>query len=272
MKKLWGTLPAILLTCLLLAGCASSGNPANGTGPNKDAALAGKKEIIVSAAASLKSVLTEIEKQYEAKNPGINLTLNPASSGTLQQQIEHGAPVDLFISAGKKQMDALANGKLLAEGTRVNLLGNDLVLIVGKDNQNIASFQDLTKADKISIGTPASVPAGTYAQETLVNMKLWDRLNKSQVEIVEGKDVTQVLTYVESGNVDAGIVYKSDAQGSTKVKVVATAPADSHSPIVYPAAVISGTKNLAEAKAFLNYLSSEDAAAVFAKYGFKPYK
>ncbi|MCG1024779.1 molybdate ABC transporter substrate-binding protein [Dehalobacter sp.] len=262
MKKMGGILIAVLVSCLVLVGCSSSGSSANRTEQKETVPV----EILVSAAASLKDAMTEIETQYEGKNAGINLTINYGSSGSLQQQIEQGAPTDLFISAGKKQMDALEKGNLLAEGTRIDLLGNDLVLIAGKDKKNITSFQDLAKAGKISIGTPDSVPAGKYAQEALTSMKLWDTL---QAKLVLAKDVTQVLTYVESGNVDAGIVYQSDAQGSDKVKVVAVAPADSHSTIVYPAAVIAGTKNLTEVKDFLSYLSSGDAQQIFGKYGFK---
>lgn len=163
-------------------------------------------------------------------------------------------------------MDALEKGNFLAEGTRIDLLGNDLVLIAGKDNKGFTSFQDLAKAGKISIGTPDSVPAGKYAQEALTSMKLWGTL---QAKLVLAKDVTQVLTYVESGNVDAGIVYQSDAQGSDKVKVIAIAPTDSHSTIVYPASVIANTKNLTEAKDFLSYLSGDNAQQIFVKYGFK---
>ncbi|NBJ14260.1 MAG: molybdate ABC transporter substrate-binding protein [Dehalobacter sp. 4CP] len=265
MKKMSGILIMLLVACLVLVGCSSSGSSANGI-EQKGTVPVEKKEILVSAAASLKDAMTEIETQYEAKNAGINLAINYGSSGSLQQQIEQGAPTDLFISAGKKQMDALEKGNLLAEGTRIDLLGNDLVLIAGKDNKDITSFQDLAKADKISIGTPDSVPAGKYAQEALTSMKLWGTL---QAKLVLAKDVTQVLTYVESGNVDAGIVYQSDAQGSDKVKVVTVAPADSHSAIVYPAAVIASTKNLTEVKDFLSYLSSDDAQQIFVKYGFK---
>jgi len=261
MKKLLWPLFLVLTLSLLLAGCSGGTNQQAAPTPPAE-----KKEIIVSAAASLKNSLDEIEKNYEAANAGINLTITYGASGTLQKQIEQGAPADLFISAGKSQMDALEKGNLLAAGTRKDLLGNALVLVTGKDNTKIKSFQDLAKAGKVSIGTPESVPAGKYAQEALTKMKLWDSIPKDN--IVYAKDVTQVLTYAETGNVEAGIVYKSDAAGSDKVKVVATAPADSHSPIVYPAAVIAASKNQDEAKAFLAYLSSAPAKAVFEKYGF----
>ncbi len=258
MKRFLWPIILALITGLMLVGCSNSQKPAS----------VEKKEILVLAAASLSNVMTEIKTKYEAKNPGIKLTFNFGSSGPLQKQIEQGAPADLFISAGASQVDALEKENLLASGTRSNLLGNALVLVVPIDNaKKINSFEDITKAELLSMGDPASVPAGKYAQETLKNMKLWDSLRPTS--IVYGKDVTQVLTYVENGNVDAGFVYTSDALSSSKVKVVATAPADSHSSIVYPAAAISSSKNLNEDKDFLTYLSGAEAKALFVKYGFK---
>ncbi|SDG27702.1 molybdate ABC transporter substrate-binding protein [Desulfosporosinus hippei] len=225
-------------------------------------------EIMVSAAASLQNSLTELQKDYAQKKPEVKLTFNFGSSGTLQQQIEQGAPADLFISAGKSQMDALGQKDLLVKESRIDLLGNDLVLVTGKEDKKVTSLEDLAKADvgKISIGTPESVPAGKYAQEALTSLKLWDQLTP---KFVLAKDVTQVLNYVETGNVDAGLVYQSDAQGSDKVKVVMALPESSHKPIVYPAAIISATKNQQAAEDFLNYLQSSDAQKVFTQYGFK---
>jgi len=223
---------------------------------------------MVSAAASLQNSLTELQKAYALKTPSVKLTINFGASGTLQQQIEQGAPTDLFISAGKTQMDALGQSNLLVKDSRIDLLGNDLVLITGKDNSKVTSLDDLSKSSvaHISIGTPASVPAGKYAQDSLTSLKLWDSL---QPKMVMAKDVTSVLNYVETGNADAGFVYRSDAQGSTKVKVVAVIPENSHKPIVYPAAVILATKNKQAAEDFLKYLQSADAQKVFVKYGFK---
>jgi molybdate transport system substrate-binding protein len=248
---------------LSLVGC----NAGNTTQLSKNVTQVEPTEIIVSAAASMKDSLTELQKAYGQKTPGVKLTFVFGGSGTLQQQIEQGAPVDLFISAGKTQMDALEQKNLLVKESKVDLLGNDLVLVTGKDNTKITSLEDLAKpsAGQISIGTPESVPAGKYAQESLTNLKLWDALKP---KFVLAKDVTQVLNYVETGNVDAGIVYKSDALGSTKVKVVTVVPASSHKPIVYPAAVISATKNKQAAEDVLKYLQSSDAQQVFVKYGF----
>lgn len=261
MKKV-SYLVLVFLLILSLVGCSSEKTAP----PSPTDTQAKSTEIMISAAASLKDSLTEIQKNYTQTKPDVKLTINFGASGTLQQQIEQGAPVDLFISAGKSQVDALEQKNLLVKESRIDLLGNDLVLVTGKDNSKIASIEDLTKAEKVSIGTPESVPAGKYAQDSLNNLKLWDAL---QPKLVMAKDVTSVLNYVETGNADAGFVYRSDAQSSTKVKVVAVVPESSHKPIVYPAAIISATKNKQATEEFLKYLQSPDAQQIFAKYGFK---
>ncbi|WP_407313180.1 molybdate ABC transporter substrate-binding protein [Desulfosporosinus sp. SB140] len=264
MKKVSWSFALCILLILSLVGC-SAGNAAQ---PPANTAQTKPTEVMVSAAASLQNSLDELKKDYEQKNSNVKLTINYGASGTLQQQIEQGAPVDLFISAGKAQVDALEKKNLIDKDSRVDLLGNDLVLITGKDNTKVTSLDDLTKSTvgQISIGTPKSVPAGQYAQEALTNLKLWDSL---QPKLVMAKDVTSVLNYVETGNADAGFVYKSDAQSSTKVKVVAAVPANSYKPVVYPAAIIAATKNKQAASDFLKYLQGPDAQQVFAKYGFK---
>ncbi|RKP47968.1 molybdate ABC transporter substrate-binding protein [Cohnella endophytica] len=223
-------------------------------------------ELLISAAASLKDSLDVIEKQYEKAHPDIKLTFNYGSSGTLQKQIEEGAPADLFFSAGKKQMDALEKQGLVT-GSK-NLLLNDLVMIVPSDSKKkFTTVKELTDKSikKIAIGQPESVPAGQYAKETLETRKVWDAL---QDKLVYAKDVRQVLTYVETGNVEAGFVYKTDALISTKVKIAIRVASDVHSPIVYPAGVVSDSKHSAEAKAFYAYLQTAEASSIFVKYGF----
>ncbi|KLU66010.1 molybdate-binding periplasmic protein precursor [Desulfosporosinus acididurans] len=268
MKKIV-LLVSSLLLIFTIVGCGT-GNTTQSSGKttNTSQAQAKPTEIMISAAASLKDSLTELQSDYTKVKPDVKLTFNFAASGTLQQQIEQGASVDLFISAGKSQMDTLGKKNLLLKNSRVNLLGNDLVLVAGKDNSKVTSLQDLTKAgvSQVSIGTPESVPAGKYAQESLKNLKLW---NAIQPKLVEAKDVTQVLNYVETGNADAGFVYQSDAQQSKKVKVVTVVPDSTHNPIVYPAAIIAATKNQQVTEDFLKYLQSSDAQKVFQKYGFK---
>ncbi|AJY77677.1 molybdate ABC transporter substrate-binding protein [Paenibacillus beijingensis] len=232
-------------------------------------AVAAKKqtELLVSAAASLKDSLDEIATVYEKAHPDIKLTFNYASSGTLQKQIEQGAPADLFFSAGKKQMDALVKQGFISE--RKTILTNSLVLVVPSDSkQKFTTVKELTSGGikKVAVGQPESVPAGQYAKETLENRKVWDAL---QPKLVFAKDVRQVLTYVETGNVDAGFVYNTDALTSSKVKVALKVFPGVHTPIVYPAGVLSESKHSAEAKAFYTYLQSKEAGAVFKKYGFK---
>ncbi len=262
MKKLWIILGLLLFTAAVVMGC--------GSGKEQPKATAQPVNLTISAAASLQDAAGELKTIYETKNAGVTITLNLAASGTLQKQIEKGAPADLFISAGKSQMDALAQKGLIVDTSRKDLLGNELVLITGKDSK-LTEFSGLTDASvkKISIGTPETVPAGKYAQDTLTTLNLWEQL---QPKMVLAKDVRQVLTYVETGNVDAGLVYRTDAATSSNVKIAAAAPAGSSAPIVYPMAVIKSTKYQKEAEAFASFLTSDDAVKVFEKYGFKVLK
>lgn len=227
-----------------------------------------KVDLTVSAAISLTNALDEAKQLYASENPGVTIAINYGASGTLQLQIEQGAPVDVFISAAPKQMDALEAKSLLLEGTRKDLLRNEVVLIVPKDSTaGISSFQDLTRPNvkQVALGEPTTVPAGQYAKEVLMNLGIYDAVS---AKAILAKDVRQVLTYVETGNVDAGIVYSTDALSSSEVKVVAWAPEKSHAPVVYPVAVIRDSKNPSAAKQFAAFLSSPRAAAIFQKYGF----
>ncbi len=228
-----------------------------------------KTTIRISAAMSLRNALAALKTTYEKMVPDVRLEINYASSGLLQKQIEQGAPADIFLSAGKKQMDELESKGLLLPGTRSNLLGNALVLIVPKEKKSqIKSFADLVdKAQSISIGQPETVPAGKYAKETLISLNLWEKLEK---RIMFAKDVRQVLAYVESGNVDAGLVYQTDTVVLKSGVVVTAAPAGSHSAIVYPMAVIKDSKNRSAAEKFMTFLKSANAAKVFEKYRFIP--
>ncbi len=224
-------------------------------------------ELTISAAASLKDAIEVIQSTYEEEQPEVKLKFNFGGSGSLQQQISQGAPVDLFFSAAEDKFDSLVDSGDIAQEDRVDLLGNELVLVVPKDQTSITSFQDLTKddIDKISIGTPESVPAGTYAKESLEKTDLWKSV---EAKVVYAKDVRQVLTYVETGNVEAGIVYKTDALVSDKVNIVATAEPDTHTPVIYPVGIIKNSKHYDAAKEFYNYLQSDDALKTFEKYGF----
>lgn len=222
----------------------------------------------ISAAASLKDSLDEVKQLYSGEKSNITLTINYGSSGTLQQQIEQGADVDVFISAAAKQMDALQNKNLIVKESRKNLLLNDIVLVVPKNNSTIKSFDDLTtdKVKKIALGEPKSVPAGQYAEQVFTKQGVLDKI---KVKATYGNDVKQVLTWVETGSADAGIVYSTDAKVSSKVQVVASAPAGSHDPVIYPAAVIKASKKADAANEFMKFLTTDKVKAVFEKYGFK---
>ena len=258
MKKIFTIAGIMLFIITVIAGCGSSGT--------KTESKAEPVKLTISAAASLQDAAVELKDIYQKQQPGVEITYNFEASGPLQKQIEEGAPVDLFISAGKKQMDALTDKRLIIDTSRVNLLSNELVLIAGQDSR-LTGFDGLTGADikKIGIGTPETVPAGSYAKEALTTLKLWDKI---QTKLVQAKDVRQVLTYVETGNVDAGLVYKSDAMAGKNIKTIAAAPADAHKPIVYPMAIIKSTKHQKETEAFAYFLQSSEAAGVYEKYGF----
>ena len=223
-------------------------------------------ELTVSAAASMQAALKAVGEAYQ-ESSNTSVSYNFGSSGTLQQQIEQGAPVDIFISAAQKQMDALEAKNLLLAGTRQDLLKNEVVLIVPRNANAPSSFQDLTSnIERFSLGQPESVPAGQYGKKVLTALNLYDQI---EPKTVFAKDVRQVLTYVETGNVEAGIVYTTDALRSDQVKVVATAPENSHEPIIYPVAVLERTENPEAAKEFVQFLSGDRAQALFEEYGFK---
>ncbi len=224
-------------------------------------------ELTISAAASMQDVLTDIEDLYTQQHPQVKIALNFGSSGSLENQIEQGAPIDIFISAAPKQINDLEAKKLLLATTRQDLVANQMVLIVRPDNQSIVDFADLAKEStkQIALGEPTSVPAGQYAEEILTNLNIIDAVRPKSVY---GKDVRQVLSYVETGNVDAGIVYRTDAESSKQVKIVATAPEKSHSPIIYPVAVIKDSNHPQAAEQMLQFLFSPEAQAIFKQYGF----
>ena len=252
----------ILVLIAGLAGCSSEkqASPA--------AQQAQPVELNVSAAVSMKDALAEIQKNYQAKKPNVKIVYNLGASGALQQQIEQGAPADIFISAAPKQMNDLEAKNLINKPTRKNLVENKLVVVVPKDSSiNITKYEDLTQAavKKIALGETATVPAGQYAQQVLQKLGLWDNVKD---RIVFAKDVRTVLAYTETGNVEAGVVYKTDAASSDKGKIAAIAPEGSHQPIVYPVAITAGSKQQKEAEAFIEYLFSAESKAVFEKNGF----
>ncbi len=226
-------------------------------------------ELTVAAAASLTDVTAEIAEAYKAVAPDVELTFTYASSGNLQTQIEQGAPVDIFMSAAQKQMNALEEQGLIDDGTRMDLLENKVVLIKpAASNMALTSFEDLATdmVSTVAMGDPASVPAGQYAEEVLTSLGIVDTV---EAKANFGTDVRQVLTWVESGEVDCGIVYSTDAATTDQVTVVCEAPEGSVQQIIYPVAMLEQCQNPDVATGFLQFLTSSDAQAIFEKYGFQ---
>jgi molybdate transport system substrate-binding protein len=258
-RKSWRVAILSFLVTLLSIACTSLLPPAPQSNPSP---------LLVAAAASLQTALQEITPLYTQANRNQKIDYNFAASGALQQQIEQGAPVDVFISAAAKQMKALQEKGLLVSGTQNNLLTNRLVLIIPKQSAvSLTDFRQLVRSQvkRISVGEPRSVPAGQYATEVLQNLGILDRVRS---KFVLGNNVKSVLTAVETGDVDAGIVYITDAKASDKVKVAATADRKLHSPIVYPIAVLKSSKSPAASKQYVEFLQSNPAKAVFEQYGF----
>jgi molybdate transport system substrate-binding protein len=243
----------LLLVSGILAGCS---RPSVST-------------LTVSVAASLQDAMQQLGPAFEQSHQGTKVSFNFGGSGTLAQQIEHGAPVDVFVSAASKPMDELAGKGLVGNDTRRDLLRNQIVLIARNGDANLNSFEGLTArgVKLIALGDPGSVPAGDYGKQVLESLKLWQAV---QGKLVLAKDVRQVLTYVETGNADAGIVYATDARLSSNVRVVATAPETSHAPVVYPVAVIKDSRNVSAARDFVGFLAGPQARAIFIHFGFTP--
>lgn len=228
--------------------------------------------ILVAAAASLEySYVDELIPMFERKYPYITVKGTYDSSGKLQTQIEEGLEADVFMSAATKQMDALAEEGMVDKDSVSPLLKNKIVLITAADSElDLKEFTDITKADTIAIGDPASVPVGQYSEESLTSLGIWDEvLAKASL----GTNVTEVLNWVAEGSAGAGIVYSTDAATTDKVKVVAEAPEDSLAePAVYPVGIVTASTHKEEAGLFLEFLKSSEAAAVFEKYGFTKYE
>jgi molybdate transport system substrate-binding protein len=250
---------------LITIGCSQIPDSHLDTGNRKSTQAT--TELTVSAASSLTDVLKSLKPIYEQEHPDVNIIYNLSGSGTLQKQIEQGAPVDIFISAAERHMDELVNQGLILEGTNQPLLQNRIALIVPQDNNTINSFADLTssKTSNLAVGEPESVPAGKYAQETLKSLKIYDQV---KTKLVYAKDVRQVFAYVVTKNSDAGMVYQTDVAISDQVKIVSIAPESSHSPIIYPIGVIKSTPYPDLAQNFVAFLTSETAQQLFTEYGF----
>ena len=296
MKKILSWALVALLMLGLFAGCAPAKQeppaPAPVVEPEKPAEelvvvevepapAPDPVELVVFAAASMQEAMEEIATLYKAVAPNVTLVYNFESSGTLKTQIEQGAQCDIFISAGQKQMNELdikadpavntAALDFVLEGSRFNIVSNKVVMIVPEGSTaGISDFADVTtdKVSLIALGN-ADVPVGQYSVEVYTTLGLWEEIEKSG-KVSFGSNVKEVLVQVENASVDCGIVYSTDAATATGVTVVAEAPAGSHKPITYPAAILNITEQQEAAEAFIAYLKDAEATAVLESIGFAP--
>jgi molybdate transport system substrate-binding protein len=227
-----------------------------------------KTVITVSAASSLTESFTQIEQEFEAENPDIDVSLNLASSGSLRMQIQGGAPIDVFASASQNHMDILESENMIDTDTRHDFAENSLVMIVPADSgSTISSLEDLTSDEvgKVAIGDPETAPVGKYAKEAMETASLWDDLSG---KLVYGENVKQVLVYVENGEVDAGFVYMTDtvAVDEGQIEIVADIPVTT--PISYPIAVVSSSEEKDAGGKFVDFVLSDEGGAILEEYGF----
>ena len=234
-----------------------------------------KGEVYAFIAASLNNAMGEIQKDFNETYPDVEILFNADSSGTLQTQIEEGARCDIFFSAATKQMDALVDEGLAQKDSVVDLLENKVVLIKPKDGETkVTGFENIADAANLALAGE-SVPVGQYSREIFENLGIMDEVN--QMEINEGKNVTDVLASVSEGSNEVGIVYATDAASvADSVDIIAEAPEGSlETPVLYPVGLVEDKEasedDTAAAEAFLEYLQSDEAIAVFEKYGFASY-
>lgn len=248
----------LTIALVLSVACDGAGETASSNEPST---------VIVSAAASLSDAIEEISDRFEAERE-IRILLNLAGSQVLATQIIEGAPVDLFISADSRQLERVIDSGRVDVGLQVDLLSNQLVVVVPSDrSESINDLEDLMHPliRRISIGDPESVPVGVYAKRYLKSVGLWESLFE---KLVPATNARAALRAVESGEVTAGIVYRTDGLSSSDVIVKLDVPIESASPIVYPAAVIADGSNASDAHRFLNYLCSQSAQVIFEAAGF----
>lgn len=282
MKKLLSLALAAAMA-LSLTACGD-GAPANGSASGSDSQSGGQTELVVFAAASMTETLTQIAEQYQTVAPGVKLVFNFASSGDLLTQIKEGADCDVFISAAPKQMNAL-DGSLkddtdknpdgldeLQGGTRIDLLENKVTLAVPEGNpKGIKSFDNLAEKLKngdvlLAIGN-SDVPVGQYTQKIFSYYKLDEKALADAGVLTYGSNVKEVTTQVSEGAVDCGIIYATDAF-SAGLDTIDEATADMCGRVIYPAAVLKNSTHADEAKAFLDYLTTDEASKVFESVGF----
>lgn len=256
-----------LSASLLLSACGGSAASSQAASASSEAS-GESVQLTVFAAASLTETLNEISEQYKTVAPNVELVFNFDSSGTLKTQIEEGADCDLFLSAAQKQMNALQDEALINTDTRVDLLENKVVLAVPEGNPaDIQSFEDIgtDQCKLVALGNE-DVPVGSYSVEILTNLGILDELESGN-KITYGSNVKEVTTQVKEAAADCGIVYATDAF-SAGLETVDQATAEECRQVIYPAALTASTEHADEAQAFLDYLTTDDAAAIFASVGF----
>ncbi len=250
-RHLWPPLCA-LAAAAAIVGCSPGSEP---------------ERPLVFAATSLINAIEEIRPAFQEKE-GIELAVSYGGSQMLAQQIVRGAPADLFISAGEGPVELLA-GRDLTDGGARSLVSNDLVVVSRMAGTPLASIEDLASGlvGRIAIADPDLAPAGAYARESLVNLGLWESLAD---KLVLSPNVRVALAYVEAGNADAALVYRTDAMASSGLRVLDIVPADTYSTVVYPAVLIRGSGGRERAEIFLDHLQTPSVREVFARYGFLP--
>ena len=250
-RLLWPPLCA-LAAAAAIVGCSPGSEP---------------ERLLVFAATSLINAIEEIRPAFQEKE-GIELAVSYGGSQMLAQQIVQGAPADLFISAGEGPVELLA-GRDLTDGGARSLLSNDLVVVSRMAGTPLESIEDLASGlvGRVAIADPDLAPAGAYARESLVNLGLWESLAD---KLVLSHNVRVALAYVEAGNADAALVYRTDAMASNGLRVLDIVPADTYSTVVYPAVLIRGSGGRERAELFLDHLQTPSVREVFARYGFLP--
>lgn len=243
-----------IIACLLFFACASV--------LHVSPVLAG--EVNLSIAASLKDVVNELSAGFAKTNPGVRFLKNYGASGALAKQIESGAPADIFISANREWMEYLLNRKLVDHGS-IGVFACNTLVFAGDPAKKVAGMPDLTRLDRIAIGSPKSVPAGEYAAEAMKKAGI-DR--ELEMKLVMARDVRDCLMYAERGEVDGAFVYLTDALQAKKAKILFTVPQKLYPEVAYPMALtLAGAKNR-EAYGFFQYLQGKDAKSILTKYGF----
>jgi molybdate transport system substrate-binding protein len=252
----------LVIAVILAAGFA--------LGPSASVSKAAEGDVVVFAAASLKNALDQVAKEWGAKSDGRKVTVSYAASSALAKQIESGAPADIFASADLDWMDYVAKKGLILPDTRVNLLGNRLVLVAPKDSTakvEMGPGLDLKAAlgdGRLAMANVDSVPAGRYGKAALHKLGAWDGVKG---RLAQSENVRAALQLVARGEAPLGIVYLTDVASDPRLKVLATFPEDSHPPIIYPIAITRSSSNPA-ARSFFEFMRGGDAKGAFDKQGF----